>query len=292
MSRRRELEQHRHRISEIREILGAMKSLAFMETRKLADLLDARRSALAHLSAVAEDFFSFHSATLPAPGKTTPVYLLLGSERGFCGDFNESLALAMEAELRKTAASPWLVATGTKLNTHLPADSPQIIRLGGAAMVEDTERTLVDIIDTLSGLQKQHGDIALTIFHRDPERQEVRYSPVLPPFQSLHPPPSRFAHPPLLNLSPEKFCVELIDRYLLNTLYEAAYLSLMAENQRRVTHLGGAEHQLDDKLDALQRRANTLRQEEITEEIEVILLNSVNTDGRSTNRRGRGRDPR
>jgi len=98
MSRRRELEQHRHRISEIREILGAMKSLAFMETRKLADLLDARRSALAHLSAVAEDFFSFHSATLPAPGKTTPVYLLLGSERGFCGDFNESLALAMEAD--------------------------------------------------------------------------------------------------------------------------------------------------------------------------------------------------
>ena len=47
-----------------------------------------------------------------------------------------------------------------------------------------------------------------------------------------------------------------------------------AENQQRVRHLEGAVERLDDQLGTLERRRHRLRQEEITEEIEVILLNA------------------
>lgn len=49
----------------------------------------------------------------------------------------------------------------------------------------------------------------------------------------------------------------------------------MAETQRRVAHLDNAVRHLDERLDALQRRSNQLRQEEIIEEIEVILLGAA-----------------
>ena len=50
----------------------------------------------------------------------------------------------------------------------------------------------------------------------------------------------------------------------------------MVENHRRVQHLENATHHLDNKTDELKHKINALRQEEIIEEIEVILLNSSN----------------
>jgi F-type H+-transporting ATPase subunit gamma len=49
---------------------------------------------------------------------------------------------------------------------------------------------------------------------------------------------------------------------------------LMAENQKRLHHLEGAVQHLDSEIVRLQRKSQIFRQEEITEEIEVILLNS------------------
>jgi F-type H+-transporting ATPase subunit gamma len=56
------------------------------------------------------------------------------------------------------------------------------------------------------------------------------------------------------------------------------YTSLMVENRRRVTHLEGAVKHMDEESDELRRQCNTLRQEEIIEEIEVILLSSSELD--------------
>ena len=52
----------------------------------------------------------------------------------------------------------------------------------------------------------------------------------------------------------------------------------MAENERRVQHLNAAVDHLDEKSLDLQRRANALRQEEIIEEIEVILLSGAENE--------------
>ena len=51
-----------------------------------------------------------------------------------------------------------------------------------------------------------------------------------------------------------------------------AFTSLLHEHQRRVQHLEGATQRLEETLAGLARRQSTLRQEEITEELEVIML--------------------
>jgi F-type H+-transporting ATPase subunit gamma len=53
-------------------------------------------------------------------------------------------------------------------------------------------------------------------------------------------------------------------------------LSLLVENQQHILLLEGAVKQIYDATVNLQRKSQIYRQEEITEEIEVILLNSQN----------------
>ncbi|MBQ0720981.1 MAG: F0F1 ATP synthase subunit gamma [Gammaproteobacteria bacterium] len=287
MSRRRELEQHRHRLDETREIMSSMKALAFMETRKLTTFIDAQRAVVDHIHRVAEDFLNFYPDSLHQAPQPKQVYLLLGSERGFCGNFNEALPAALHLEQAKEAATGQqgasIIAVGNKLCGLLATD-PLLVKqsalnpLDGVSVVEDIENTLIEIVDTLKRLQAQNTGLALRILYHDPDRQEIISTQVLPPFESQRQRNPAFTQPPQLNLAPEKFCRDLIDRYLFATLHETLYLSLMAENQRRVSHLESAVQQLDDKADELLRRSNTLRQEEITEEIEIILLSAANLE--------------
>jgi len=276
MSRRRNLEQHRQRLDETREIMSSMKALAFMETRKLAGFIDAQRAVVSHIHCVAEDFFSFYPTTLSPLLRSQTVYLLLGSERGFCGDFNESLVAALLTE--RTEQCEPIIAVGTKLYGLLDAKKDQLSCLNGVSVVEDIENTLMEIVDKLKRLPEQNTGLSLRILYHDPDQLEIISTQVLPPFESLHHLHQQFTHPPQLNVRPQEFCRDLIDRYLFSTLHETLYLSLMAENQRRVTHLEGAVQQLDDKAADLLRRSNTLRQEEITEEIEIILLSAASLE--------------
>jgi len=50
------------------------------------------------------------------------------------------------------------------------------------------------------------------------------------------------------------------------------YGSLLPENQRRMQHMDSAVRRLDRTSEELVLRRNVLRQEEITEEIEIIVL--------------------
>ena len=144
------------------------------------------------------------------------------------------------------------------------------------------------LIAALALLQAQHGSLDLLVFHHDPDNQEVTVSAVLPPFERYRDAAPRFGHAPLTQLSPQAFFRALLDHYLYSVLHEILYVSLMAENLQRVRHLEGAVRHLDEKSTALLRACNALRQEEIIEEIEVILLSTTRQE---PSPRGAGVDP-
>jgi F-type H+-transporting ATPase subunit gamma len=87
-------------------------------------------------------------------------------------------------------------------------------------------------------------------------------------------PARRFSFPPRLNLRPVQRLPKLVDHYLTAVLHEVLYSSLLAENQRRLLHMDGAMRRIENDLAQLKTRYNALRQEEIIEEIEVILLSA------------------
>jgi len=273
MTGRRQLEDHRQSLAEIRGIMNAMKTLAYMETRKLDRLLDTQTAVVRGIETVAADFVSAYPDTVPQTQAETGVYLLIGSERGFCGDFNEALLRQLEHEQSSTANRPLVVATGHKLHMLLGADARVAAFADGASAVEEVAQVLTGVVDTLSGLQTRHGSLDLYALYHDDAAQEVVTQQLLPPFQEEVGRAPLYTHPPDLNLSPPDFFIELSDHYLFAALQRIFYVSLMAENHRRVQHLEAAVQHLDDRTAELRRRCNTMRQEEIVEEIEVILLN-------------------
>ena len=275
MSRRRILERHRHSLTEIRNIMNSMKALAHMEVRKLDRFLDAQRKVVRSIEEVAADFLNFNYETLPEVEPLVEAYLIVGTERGFCGDFNRALLTHLDSALHTRSSVPAvLIVVGRKLHTLLEKDGRVSARVEGASTVEEITTVFDRVVRELSVLQKKHGVLGLcTLFHNGEMGIETRR--LLPPFQQRLDSPPKYSDPPVLNLEPEDFLVELTDHYLFAALHEVLYISLMTENHRRVTHLEGAVQHLEDESTALERRCNTLRQEEIIEEIEVILLSAT-----------------
>ena len=278
MTRRRDLEQHRHSLSEIRDIMNSMKTLAYMETRKLARFLDAQHTVVKSIEDAAADLLSFYPDILPAAKHSAAVYLLIGTERGFCGDFNHALVRRLASTLREYPVDqPILIAIGRKLYTLLEDDLRMAGSINGASVVEEVTDLLSRVINEVMTLQARHGSLGLFCLYHNGQ-DDIAMKRLLPPFQEILHRPRQFPHPPLLNLPPREFLAELAEHYLFAALHEMLYTSLNAENYHRVKHLAGAVKHLDDESDKLARQCNALRQEEIIEEIEVILLSASSLD--------------
>ncbi len=277
MTRRQELERHSHSLGEIREIMNSMKTLAYMETRKLTRFLDAQHAVVRSIEETAGDLLGFYPETLPEATETTPVYLLVGTERGFCGDFNHTLLSYLESALEAHPSDrPLLIAVGRKLHALLEEESRVAACIVGTGVVEEVDAVLIQVVNELTSVQSKRG--VLTLYGLYHGGDGIVMQKLLPPFQNLLHRPPRFPHPPLCNRSPRDLLVELTEHYLFALLHDMLYTSLIVENHYRLAHLDGAVRHLDNESAELAQRCNALRQEEIIEEIEVILLSAADVD--------------
>ena len=273
MSKRRDLETQLRSLTEIKEIMNAMKNLSLMEVHRLNRFLNTQRRVVASIEAAAADFLGFYPELLAAEGEIRNVYLLVGSERGFCGDFNEALLRALDSHI-DSAGDVRLVAIGNKLVAKLSVDTRIAASLDGASVVDEVDSVLVKLMDALTGLSAPgavRAPLRLTVFHHDATEGTIKVSD-LSPFQKPESKTSHFAHAPLIFLQPQTFFAGLADQYLFAALHELLYSSLMAENQLRMQHMDAAVRRLERRSTELLQKRNILRQEEITEEIEVIML--------------------
>ncbi|MGZ5054281.1 MAG: F0F1 ATP synthase subunit gamma [Methylobacter sp.] len=273
MSLSRELQLHIAQLKEIRSILNSMKILALMETHKLQRFKTMQGQAVANIERAALDFLGFYPGLAAAEDNVAHVCILLGSERGFCGDFNESLINTISSQ-----ACTGIIAIGSRLCNRLQGISTEVIStLEGANVAEEVPTVISRLIDAISALHdKSTPALQLTVIYHDNASGQVSQRQVFPPFAQPNQGTSHDGHPPMLNLEPGEFFADLIDHYLFAVLHEIFYISLMAENNSRLQHLEGAVNHLDDETVRLQRKSQIYRQEEITEEIEVILLNTEN----------------
>lgn len=131
-------------------------------------------------------------------------------------------------------------------------------------------------MDALGKIQAQEGEsrlLTVSVFaHREGESQ-VGIRTILPAPRLAQTEP-RFAYPPISNVATPTFFGELSRHYLWAQMHDVFYSSLMAENRRRLQHMEGAMQRMEEKGEELQRKYNSLRQEEITEEIEIIMLSN------------------
>jgi len=270
VTRRHELGAKLGGFREVRAILSAMKNIALMELRALAGLLEHQRRAMATIERAAADFLCFY----PPPGDAAPaatVCIVIGSERGFCGEFNE----ALEAEARAVRArGERLLVIGARLAERLGSDDPGEA-VAGANVAEELPAVLQHVAARLVSVQRAAGAGPLHVkaVHQHPDGTGL-VSKIIAPLPLPERPQRPHPYAPRLTLASQEFFAALLEQGLLLSLQEAFSVSLIAENRRRLEHMEGALRRLDDITARLARRLNASRQEEITEEIEVIMLSA------------------
>ena len=274
MTERRRIEHRLHTLAETRSIMNSMKTLALLETRKLARYLDNQEQVLRTFDDAGAEFLRFYSPPRSAPEQLEPIYLLFGSERGFNGDFNRRVLETFEEASREHAGNALVI--GRKLSQELAGDARVIDELPGPGVAEEIEAAVDALVAGIRQATEHRGPLALIAVHHGAQRGEVETRTVFPPFRESDPHAAN-GYAPELNLTPARFFTALLEDYLVAVLHGLFFISLIAENQQRMEHLDSAVRRLDETREQLGRQQRTLRQEEITEEIEVILLSAEAT---------------
>lgn len=270
MTKQIEIEQRIEMMQDVCEIINAMKNLAYMDFLKISRLEKTQAEMIKLMEGAAADLIYFHSdlkLEMPLP----KLFILIGSERGFCGGFNHILLKKFNRYIKENAIqSPLLVSIGAKFNSISEWDTLQSIN--GPAVAQEVDQVVSKLVQTVYEILKTHGELNVTVVYHN-SKSEIVFKSILPPFQSLD---LRIASstPPQINLKPKILLQKLSEQYLYAVLHEIFFKSLKAEYQQRTEHLDTAVNRFQDNIDSLNLTKKMLRQEEITEEIEVILLSS------------------
>lgn len=278
LSKRHQIVQHMASLNEIRAIMNSMKTLSMLEARKLTQTMSEQERVVSSTEQLALDFIHFYSPELQADSDKAFCLLVIGTERGFCGNFNDQLIDVLnEIETRQDIRVEAIIAVGRKLCMHLKNNEKVLAELDGASVTEEAANVIQQVVDIFRRLQSKKKGISLKVVYFQHDKECIETLSLLPPFEGLEQDSKNEFFPPVLNLEPDDFFSELVEQYLLFRLHEVFYSSLKLESQQRVKHLESAIERLDQKLVHLARANNMLRQEEITEEIEIILLNAAST---------------
>jgi F-type H+-transporting ATPase subunit gamma len=275
MSRRREIARRLDSLADIAGIMSAMKGLALMEIRILTDFLASQRLMVAGIEATAADFLVAHDEFASPPGLGQELCILVGSEQGFCGDFNEALLARMELLSEEKAAPLRWLLLGRRLASRLGERGCVDLTLPGATVADEVPAVLLRLTKELSRLlaRSELAGVGLSALYHCATTSDIRFRRLLP-LRDLPPAAQPHPYPAELNLRPEIFLHGLTGHYLHAVLNEVLYSSLMAENRQRQVHMDRALQRLDEDGARLKLTYNLQRQEEITEEIEVILLSA------------------
>jgi F-type H+-transporting ATPase subunit gamma len=278
MTAHHQLKEQLQLIGDLKGVLVAMKNLALMESRKVVRFIENAHQSVETLDGIGADFLTFYPALPPLASRT--VFLTLGSERGFCGDFNDAIVTTLLSQLTDSKLKEALViAVGARLGERLPGrlagleegHSPlaNCELVSGASFAEEVGTVMRSLADKLQHMSA----LKLTVIYHDAADGKVR---ILEPLARLKSNGIKHSSRPQLNLDADEFSIRFIESYLFSILQYAFYGSLLCENLSRTRHLEDAVRRMEQRELELKRKTNAVRQEEITEELEIIMLTSGN----------------
>jgi F-type H+-transporting ATPase subunit gamma len=269
MIRLAEIETQIAGISQLLDIVGAMRSLASMRVQEAHRALPGiRRYAETMAAAIGSALLLMpepSSAGGAAHGRRA--FILCTAEHGFVGGFNARVLDAAERVLdfddilfvlgsRGTGLARerrWTTAWAHPMATR-PEGVPETVRLLTAELYRLIARGHIARVDVMFARHRQ--GIAAAI-----ERRQL-FPLDLASFALKQP-----RLPPLHNLAPDVLLEKLAADYVFALLTEAAVESLASENAARFAAMGSAHDNVSKKLEELRQDARQARQTEITTEL-------------------------
>lgn len=259
MSQRREIENLLALYEDLSGILGAMRSFALAELRKVGKREATQQQLVQSLSLALNDV-AFALPPLEKPDYH--IWLLFGSVRGFCGSFNEDVLRCWQE--RADQQQP-VILIGERLHDLLP-ENPLLRRVAGANGGLDAAATIERMLPAIAELRQKHrGTPGLIACFRD--EHGARSQRLLPPAEERA---ATAGYPPDIFSSPTETAAGIAEHYLFHQMLAILLRAIRVENHMRLMQMESALRHLDEGGSDLTRQRNRLRQEEIVEEIELM----------------------
>jgi F-type H+-transporting ATPase subunit gamma len=275
MAKRTQLKEHIYTLNEIGSIMTAMKNLSLIEINKVMKFISTQERVVDNIKDVGKDFLHFYPGLYSyIQVKEPSIYILMGSERGFCGGFNDNIIKALaNLKLNQDDLEPRFIVVGRKLAMKMSDDKRIVKVIDGPNAAEEIPTIILNLINSIETIPSPRPNYWAIISCE--ESQNIIQAKIMQPFVEFK---NEILQPmtilPLLNIDPEMFLFEFINHYLFSILYLIFYKSFISENYQRLHHLDNALERLENKVIYLTHHLNLLRQEEITQEIQVIMLSA------------------
>ena len=269
MTRLSEIQAHIGSLSELRNIVGAMRALAGMRVQEAQQALPGIRQYAETIAAAVADTLPLMAepAAPPRRPRRRRALVLCAAEHGFVGGFNERLVTRAMAEHGPNDQLFVLGSRGAALvlehGRKARWSHPMATRC--AAAPETVQRLTRELYGGIARGELDGADVMFTRYHAG-AAGEVERRTVLPlDLDALRAYQSRL--PPLHNLPPAVLHGRLVAEYVFAVLMEAAAESIASENAARFAAMVLAHDNVAKKLDGLRRDAQQARQAEVTNEL-------------------------
>jgi len=271
MTSQRQFAQKGQVYRQLDKILSAMKAFAYAEVRKLEGQMAAHQALLARYRG------AIHRLTqlgqMPAAQQQVPLLILIGTERGFCGDINRRLLQRARQALAGEAAE--LVVLGSRL-VNLFDRRELLAALDGASNAEEVEPLVESLLNQLLHLERPNLLLNTRLVFFDDREDRVEVSPLfLPAAPEPKQPGLPAGQPPLLYEPVEGLLARLVPEYVFSMIFFCVRSALLSENRRRLTHMDSATRHLGEISQQLALKANQFRQETVIQEIEAHVASQA-----------------
>jgi F-type H+-transporting ATPase subunit gamma len=259
-------------LHELRDLIRALRMLAAVHVKEAQAALQGIRGFVGVMEdAIAEGATLLgdadgRDAAVGSPGAS--VLIVVCSEQGFVGALNERLLDLAAAEQK---AGQKLVVIGRRgamlaaeRDLEVDRSFPMATHVGGVLGVT---RSVAEYLTAVSTADIVYGSFRSSA-HFEPETRSI-----LPLDPALFV-GSTTRVSPLHHLAPEALLQRLASEYLFAEITRAVMESLASENGARLRVMESADHNINDKLDELRRKEQSLRQEAITEELLDVVTGS------------------
>jgi len=276
MEQLRQLEQQIETINELRDIIHAMRSLAAIYLKQAeAQLRGVRAYREVVTGAIADAVCCLDE--LPRIERTgRACIVLLGSEQGLCGRFNEVVAEAGVGHARELGDAAFIVV-GRRAVGNVERTGGEVVATVNSSSSPEAAPAVIRRVAAEAYRRYRRGQFAhlylLHAVHLSPGRIKTQLVPILPlDYGQWAPEPGTPAKaPPAMPLPPRELLAALVEEFYFVALYQAFVESLAAENGMRLQSMEAAKQNIDDTKEQLRARARQLRQDEITAELLDVI---------------------
>lgn len=207
-----------------------------------------------------------------------PGLVVLGSDQGLCGQFNQQIAQHTAQWLQQSAIAPAdcpIVVVGARPLAPLRDVGITVTEeLPVPSSVDGITALVQDVLLLIERWQTQQRCNRILVFYNNPisaATYESRHEQLLPLnldwFQQLQQTPWDSPCLPTFTMPEEDLFSQLIRQYLFITLYRAMAASLASENASRLAAMQSAERNIRDRLADLTGEYRRQRQSAITAEL-------------------------